>query len=63
MGVEGLDSSPKTSCYATFIGMGEAECEALANNATLRDLVRLWSTLDQSVQDAIIAIVRWSARE
>ncbi len=63
MSVAGLDSSPETSCFAALLGMDEAESEAIGKDATLRELVWLWSTLEQSVQDAIIAIVRSLARE
>ncbi len=63
MGDEGLDNIAETSCFAAFFGLPEADCEAIAKDATLRDLVRLWSTLDTSVQQAIIAIVRCSAGE
>ena len=62
MGVEGLDESDKTHTNTLFEILPEAECEAIARDATLRELVRLWSTLDIGVQQAIIAIVRSSAR-
>ena len=38
-------------------GIGEAECEAFSSDSTLRDLVRLWSTLDQPTRDIIKTIV------
>lgn len=56
MGVEGHDSLPETSYFASVFGVAEA----LSKDTTLCEL---GSTLDQSVQHAIIAIVRSSARE
>ncbi len=63
MGVEGRETLSETSPFAAFFGLPEAEREALGKDASLRDLMRLWSTLDQSVQQAILAMVRSSACE
>ncbi|TWU58507.1 hypothetical protein Poly51_12860 [Rubripirellula tenax] len=37
-------------------GIGEAECEALATDSTLRELVRLWSTLSDEAKQIIVSI-------
>ncbi len=43
--------------------IGEAECEALSTDATIRELVQLWSTLDPSVQRAILTIAQSRASQ
>ena len=54
----GSEQSPETRGFAMVACLSEAECEALSSVAARRELVRLWSSLDVSVQNAIIAIVR-----
>jgi hypothetical protein len=39
----------ETQGISMIPGIGEAECEALSSDATLRELVQLWSTLDTTV--------------
>ena len=63
MGIEGLENMPQTLGNNGFTGLGKAECEAIRTNAALRDLVRVWSTLDPSVQQAIVAIAQSATRE
>ena len=58
MGDTGSEQSPESPCFRVIAGLSEAECEAILENAGLRELVLLWSTLEVSVQNAIIAIVR-----
>jgi putative addiction module component (TIGR02574 family) len=40
------------------VGLGEAESEALWKDSTLRELLWLWSTLDQATRDFIKTIVQ-----
>lgn len=44
-------------------GIGEAECEAFSSDSTLRDVVRLWSTLDPAIKQAITAIIQSQSRD
>ena len=60
MGDTGSEHSPETRGISMVPGIGEAECEAIASDATLRDLIRLWSALDVSVRQAIAVIARRS---
>ena len=60
MGDTGSELLPELRGISMIPGIGEAECEALSNDVTLRELVQLWSTLDLSVQRAILTIARQS---
>ena len=60
VGDTGSELLPELRGISMIPGIGEAECEALSNDVTLRELVQLWSTLDLSVQRAILTIARQS---
>jgi hypothetical protein len=62
VGDTGSEQSPETRGLRTISGLSEAECEAIATDATLCELVLLWSTLDTSIRQAIVAIARSSSR-
>ena len=59
---EGLTEDQKTQCITLLFDLREAKAEAVANDSTLRELVRLWSSLDDNVQHAIVAIVAGNSR-
>ena len=41
-----------------LLDLPEDECESLAQDATLRELVQLWSTLSEPMKQAIATIAR-----
>lgn len=53
----GCETSAKTRTFCEVFGVPEAEAEALGLDASLRRLVRSWSTLSQPIKDAILLIV------
>lgn len=58
MGDTGSEYAPESPCFEAFAELGEAESEALSSDATLRDLVRLWSTLSKETKDISSAIIK-----
>ena len=50
----GADASLETLMFSHVFGLPEAKANALRNDATLRELMQLWTTLDHSVQQAIV---------
>ncbi|TWT76193.1 hypothetical protein CA13_66840 [Planctomycetes bacterium CA13] len=58
MGDTGSEHSPETRGISMIPGIGEAECEALSNDAALRSVVQAWSTLNQPIREMIAILVR-----
>jgi len=44
--------------FSHVFGLPEAEANVLKNDATLRELMQRWATLDQPIRDAIGLLVR-----
>ena len=63
MGDAGSEYASETPGFGVLAELGEAEHEALSNDAALRELVRLWSTLESSVQLAILTIAQSRASQ
>ena len=42
---------------------GDALSDVIASDAALRELVRLWSTLDLGIRQAVVAIARHGQRQ
>ena len=55
---EGCEICRRIRAIAVLLDLPEEECEALAQDATLRELVHHWSTLDESMRQAILTIAR-----
>ena len=49
---------PFSQAFADHFGLPEAKTEAILDDATLGDLVRAWSALDDVTKDIIAAIVQ-----
>ena len=58
MGDTGSEYAPETLGTTGIPGIGEAESEALSNDAALRSVVQAWSTLDQPIREAIALLAR-----
>ncbi len=62
VGVPGSEILTETPVNLRIENIREAESEAIPLASALRELVHLWSTLDTSAQQAVLAIVRSSAK-
>ena len=49
--------------FSHVFDLPEAKANALKNDATLRELMQLWTSLDNSIQHAIVTIARQSNRD
>ena len=58
VGDTGSEYAPETLGTTGIPGIGEAESEALSNDAALRSVVQAWSTLDQPIREAIALLAR-----
>lgn len=55
---QGPNPAGKSLPFSLLESIPEAECEAISNCSTLRELVRSWSTLDDTTKGIILAIVQ-----
>lgn len=55
---KGFEPLPFLQAFADHFGLPETKTEAILDDATLGDLVRVWSALDDVTKDIIAAIVQ-----
>ncbi|MEM6469226.1 MAG: hypothetical protein AAF802_06620 [Planctomycetota bacterium] len=53
---KGCEPLPFSQAFADHFGLPEAKTEAILDDATLGDLVRAWSTLDEVAIDVIATL-------
>lgn len=59
---EGCEICLRSLVLSQVFDIPEADCEALANDEMLRDLLRHWSTLDKATTEIICTIVQSRTR-